>query len=80
MVGINDFTALPAQRMGDRLQGTRIVSVGNNIEFISLNEADQKAGLRVNDPGNPGRTYLSGQRTLLPVPVGRSLLLPNWRT
>lgn len=32
-----------------------------NIEFISLNEADQKAGLRVNDPGNPGRTYLSGK-------------------
>jgi len=32
-----------------------------NIEFISLNEEDQKAGLRVNDPGNPGRTYLSGK-------------------
>jgi len=31
------------------------------IEFISLNEADQKAGLRVNDPANPGRTYLSGK-------------------
>ena len=26
-----------------------------------LFRSDQKAGLRVNDPGNPGRTYLSGK-------------------
>lgn len=32
-----------------------------NIELISLNEDDQKNGLRVNDPGNPGRTYISGK-------------------
>lgn len=32
-----------------------------NIEFISLNENDQKNGLKVNDPGNPGRTYISGK-------------------
>lgn len=32
-----------------------------NIELISLNEEDQKNGLRVNDPGNPGRTYISGK-------------------
>jgi hypothetical protein len=31
------------------------------IEFISLNEEDQKAGLRCEDPANPGRTYLSGK-------------------
>jgi hypothetical protein len=32
-----------------------------NIEFISLQPDDQKAGIRVNDPNNPGRTYLSGK-------------------
>ena len=32
-----------------------------NIELISLDENDQKNGLRVNDPGNPGRTYISGK-------------------
>lgn len=32
-----------------------------NIELICLNEDDQKNGLRVNDPGNPGRTYVSGK-------------------
>src|SRR5690606_4557288 len=31
------------------------------IEFISLNQEDQLAGLRLNDPSNPGRTYLSGK-------------------
>ena len=36
------------------------------IEFISLNEADQQAGLRVNDPANPGRTYLSGKGLTYP--------------
>lgn len=36
------------------------------IEFISLNEADQHSGLRVNDPANPGRTYLSGKGMSFP--------------
>ena len=37
------------------------------IEFISLNAADQAAGLRVNDPNNPGRTYISGKGLAYPV-------------
>ena len=37
-----------------------------NIELISLNEEDQKNGLRVNDPGNPGRTYISGKGLTYP--------------
>lgn len=49
-----------------------------NIEFISLNEADQKANLRVNDPGNPGRTYLSGKGLsypfVLPEPFATQLI------
>jgi hypothetical protein len=35
-----------------------------------LNEADQKAGLRVNDPGNPGRTYISGKGLTFPFKLG----------
>ena len=38
-----------------------------NIEYISLNKADQLAGLKVNDPGNPGRTYLSGKGLAFPA-------------
>ena len=37
------------------------------IEFISLNEEDQAAGLRVTDPNNPGRTYISGKGLAYPV-------------
>ena len=31
-----------------------------NIEFIGLLKEEQKAGIRINDPNNPGRIYFSG--------------------
>jgi hypothetical protein len=61
VVGINDFystSGYEAWANGCKERGLYPLF---NIEFISLNEADQKAGLKVNDPGNPGRTYLSGK-------------------
>jgi hypothetical protein len=61
VVGINDFyttAGYEAWAAGCRERGLYPLF---NIEFISLNQADQKAGLRVNDPGNPGRIYLSGK-------------------
>jgi len=67
VVGINDFyttAGYEAWAAGCRERGLYPLF---NIEFISLNEADQKAGLRVNDPGNPGRTYLSGKGLSYPV-------------
>ncbi|MDR0687724.1 MAG: hypothetical protein LBF55_03435, partial [Prevotellaceae bacterium] len=38
-----------------------------NIEFIALQREDMEAGIRVNDPSNPGRTYLSGKGLAYPV-------------
>ncbi|TFH23022.1 MAG: hypothetical protein E4H10_12795 [Bacteroidia bacterium] len=32
-----------------------------NIELIGISKVDQEHGIRVNDPGNPGRTYISGK-------------------
>jgi len=32
-----------------------------NIELIGISKEDQEAGIRVNDPSNPGRTYISGK-------------------
>lgn len=32
-----------------------------NIELIGISKEDQEKGIRVNDPGNPGRTYISGK-------------------
>ena len=61
VVGINDFyTTEGYEEWAEGCKKRNLVPLFN-IEFISLNEEDQKAGLRVNDPGNPGRTYLSGK-------------------
>lgn len=61
VLGINDFyTTEGYEEWAEGCKKRNLVPLFN-IEFISLNEEDQKAGLRVNDPGNPGRTYLSGK-------------------
>ncbi len=61
VVGINDFyTTEGYQEWADGCNKRQLYPLFG-IEFISLNEEDQKAGLRVNDPANPGRTYLSGK-------------------
>ena len=61
VVGINDFYTTAGYNAWAEGCKVRNLYPLFNIEFISLNEEDQKAGLRVNDPGNPGRTYLSGK-------------------
>lgn len=61
VVGINDFYTTDGYEAWSTECTKRGLYPMFNIEFISLNEDDQKAGLRVNDPGNPGRTYLSGK-------------------
>lgn len=61
VVGINDFYTTAGYASWAEGCKSRNLYPLFNIEFISLNEEDQKAGLRVNDPGNPGRTYLSGK-------------------
>lgn len=61
VLGINDFYSTEGYSAWAEGCSKRKLYPLFGIEFISLNEADQKAGLRVNDPGNPGRTYLSGK-------------------
>lgn len=61
VVGINDFYTTAGYEEWSVGCKNRALFPLFGIEFISLNEEDQKAGLRVNDPGNPGRTYLSGK-------------------
>lgn len=61
VVGINDFyTAEGYEEWAEGCHKRGLFPLFG-IEFISLNEEDQKAGLRVNDPRNPGRTYISGK-------------------
>lgn len=61
VVGINDFYTTDGYAAWAEGCKKRKLFPLFNIELISLNEEDQQAGLRVNDPGNPGRTYVSGK-------------------
>ena len=60
VMGINDFYSTDGYAEWAAEAAKRGIFPLFNIEYISLNKADQLAGLKVNDPGNPGRTYLSG--------------------
>ncbi len=66
VVGINDFYTTEGYKEWDEGCRKRDLYPLFGIELISLNEVDQKAGLRVNDPGNPGRTYISGKGLAYP--------------
>ncbi|MCF0172368.1 MAG: PHP domain-containing protein [Bacteroidales bacterium] len=67
VVGINDFYSMDGYAEWVSEARNRKLYPLLGIEFISLNSEDQAAGLRVNDPGNPGRTYLSGKGMAYPV-------------
>ncbi len=61
VVGINDFYSMDGYREWKEGCAERALFPLFGIEFISLNAEDQAAGLRVNDPNNPGLTYISGK-------------------
>lgn len=67
VVGINDFYSMDGYGAWKEGCARRGLYPLFGIEFISLNAADQAAGLRVNDPNNPGRTYISGKGLAYPV-------------
>jgi hypothetical protein len=67
VIGINDFYSMDGYAEWDRAAREKKLYPLFNIEFISLNSDDQAAGVRVNDPNNPGRTYISGKGMAFPV-------------
>lgn len=67
VVGINDFYSMDGYGAWKEGCAARKLYPLFGIEFISLNSEDQAAGLRVNDPNNPGRTYISGKGLAYPV-------------
>ncbi|MCF0167982.1 MAG: hypothetical protein HUJ93_04990 [Bacteroidales bacterium] len=70
VVGINDFYSMDGYEQWSIECALRGLYPLFNVEFISLNSEDQAAGVRVNDPNNPGRTYLSGKGLAYPVILG----------
>jgi hypothetical protein len=67
VVGVNDFFSFDAYSEWCEGAFSRNLFPLFNVEFIGLNEAYQKEGLKVNDPGNPGRTYFSGKGLAYPL-------------
>ena len=61
VVGINDFYSMDGYELWEQECRKRSLCPLFNIEFIGLNQQDQARGIRVNDPNNPGRTYISGK-------------------
>jgi len=60
-LGINDFFVTDGyEAFHDGCTGNNIFPLFN-IEFIGLLKEEQKAGIRINDPNNPGRIYFSGK-------------------
>jgi len=61
VLGINDFyTSDGYDEFAEWAQKKNIFPLFN-IEFMTLQRDLQESGVRVNDPNNPGRTYLSGK-------------------
>jgi len=67
VAGINDFYTTDGYPEWAGVCASHKVFPLFNIEFISLNKEDQEAGIKVNDPNNPGRTYLSGKGLAFPA-------------
>jgi hypothetical protein len=66
VLGINDFYVIDGYK--EFIEKCRLHGLFPllNIELIGISKQDQGAGIRVNDPGNPGRTYISGKGLAFP--------------
>jgi hypothetical protein len=61
VLGINDFYTTDGYDEFAKLAQKHKIFPLFNIEFMALQNDLQEAGIRVNDPNNPGRTYFSGK-------------------
>jgi hypothetical protein len=70
VLGINDFYVTDGYN--DFHKGCLINKIFPlfNIEFIGLLKEEQKQGIRINDPNNPGRIYFCGKGLDYPFQVG----------
>ena len=66
VMGINDFYSTDGFREWHDGCAQRSLYPLYGIEFMALDSHMQSSGLRVNDPANPGRIYLSGKGLAYP--------------
>ena len=67
VVGINDFFTMNGYAEWAKFATIYKVFPLFNIEFVGLSDEEQVNGVRINDPNNPGRIYLSGKGLTFPV-------------
>ncbi|MFW6351785.1 MAG: hypothetical protein ACOC2E_05325, partial [Bacteroidota bacterium] len=61
VLGINDFNTFDGYPEFVEMSLKYHVFPLLNVEFMGLLEQEQKKGIRINDPSNPGRIYFSGK-------------------
>ena len=74
VLGINDFYTTDGYAEFLELAQKYHIFPLFNIEFMSLQKDLQAEGIRVNDPANPGRTYMSGKGLTQPLKIGKDAL------
>jgi len=70
LLGINDFYVTDGYEAFHKGCIQNKVFPLFNIEFIGLLKEEQKNGIRINDPNNPGRIYFSGKGLDFPFHTG----------
>jgi hypothetical protein len=70
VLGLNDFNTVEGYALFHELGMKYKIFPLFNIEFMGLLKDEQKKGIRVNDPNNPGRVYFSGKGLDFPVSFG----------
>lgn len=72
VLGINDFYTTDGYNEFAELAVANNIFPLFNIEFMGLQNDLQEAGVRVNDPSNPGRTYFSGKGLCQPAKMSEA--------
>ncbi len=70
VLGINDFYTTDGYAEFEKLAQKYRIFPLFNIEFMALQKDLLAEGIRVNDPANPGRTYMSGKGLTQPLEIG----------
>jgi hypothetical protein len=70
VLGINDFFVTDGYAAFHRGCLNNKIFPLFNIEFIGLLKDEQRKGIRINDPNNPGRIYFSGKGLDFPFQAG----------
>jgi len=73
VLGINDFITMEGYDEFYRLAYEHKKFPLFNIEFMGLMKEEQKKGIRINDPNNPGRVYFCGKGLAFPPNISETI-------